>query len=134
MYKANHHNIVPLTLTLTTHTKLLTNLLQPVKISPLNLIIIVRSIALANILSAKKRAKQAEVRRERNFSQKSTMRTAIKKVLKAVQGGDKTAAAVALKEASTLADRAANKNLIRPNKSSRIKSRLNKKVKALQLR
>lgn len=111
------------------HIELLTNSPQTGKISPLSFYF--WSIALANTVSAKKRAKQAEVRRERNFSQKSTMRTAIKKVLKAVQGGDKAAAAVSFKEVAILADRAVNKNLIHANKASRIKSRLNARVKSI---
>ena len=86
---------------------------------------------MANTASAKKRAKQSEIRRERNFSQKSAMRTAIKKVLKAVQGSDKDAAATSYKTVSALADSAATKKLIHPNKASRIKSRLNAKLKAL---
>jgi small subunit ribosomal protein S20 len=86
---------------------------------------------LANTAQAKKRAKQAVVRRQRNFSQKSTMRTAIKKVLKAVQSGDKALASASLKEVSALADRAVSKNLIHANKASRIKSRLNTKLKAI---
>ena len=86
---------------------------------------------MANTASAKKRAKQAVVRRERNFSQKSTMRTAIKKVLKAVQGTDKAAATASYKEMAALADRAVNKNLIHANKASRIKSRMNAKIKAI---
>lgn len=86
---------------------------------------------MANTASAKKRAKQAIVRRERNFSQKSKLRTTIKKVLKASQGGDKTAALAALKETVVLADRAVNKNLIHANKAARIKSRLNHRLRSL---
>lgn len=86
---------------------------------------------MANTVSAKKRAKQAEARRERNFSQKSTLRTTIKKVLKAVQSGDKTAAQTSVKEAAVLADRAVNKKLIHANKAARIKSRLNAKLKVI---
>ena len=86
---------------------------------------------MANTAQAKKRAKQAEARRQRNFSQKSTLRTAIKKVLKAVQSGDKTAAAASCKEVSTLADRAVGKKLIHANKAARLKSRLNTKLKAI---
>jgi len=86
---------------------------------------------LANTLSAKKRAKQAVVRRERNFSQKSAMRTAIKKVLKATQTGDKAAAQTSFKEVTVLVDRAAGKKLIRANKAARLKSRLNTRVKAI---
>ncbi|MCX7120726.1 MAG: 30S ribosomal protein S20 [Gammaproteobacteria bacterium] len=87
---------------------------------------------MANTASAKKRAKQSEARRERNFSQKSAMRTAVKKVLKAVQGTDKAVATDTYKAVSALADRAAGKNLIHANKASRIKSRLNAKLKALK--
>lgn len=86
---------------------------------------------LANTAQAKKRAKQSEVRRVRNFSQKSTMRTSIKKVIKAVQNGDKAQAQAAFKEVTVLADRAVNKNLVHANKAARIKSRLNAKVKAI---
>lgn len=86
---------------------------------------------MANTVQAKKRAKQAEVKRERNFSQKSTMRSAIKKVLKAIQSGDKAVAQTAYKEVSTLADRAAGKRLIHANKASRIKGRLNERLRAL---
>jgi len=86
---------------------------------------------LANTVSAKKRAKQAVIRRERNVSQKSTLRTAIKKALKAIQGGSKDDAQVAFKEVSKLADSAASKRLIHANKAARLKSRLNVKLKAI---
>ncbi|OGT52433.1 MAG: 30S ribosomal protein S20 [Gammaproteobacteria bacterium RIFCSPHIGHO2_12_FULL_42_13] len=86
---------------------------------------------MANTASAKKRAKQAEVHRQRNFNQKSTLRTALKKVLKAIQTGDKAAAQSAHKEVVSLADRAANKHLIHTNRASRIKSRLNARIKAI---
>lgn len=86
---------------------------------------------MANTASAKKRAKQAIVRRDRNFSQKSTLRTAIKKALKAIQTGAKTDAQAACKEVAKLADIAATKKLIHTNKASRLKSRLNAKAKAI---
>ncbi len=86
---------------------------------------------MANTIQAKKRARQAVVRRERNFGQKSAMRTAIKKTLKAIQTRDKTVAQSSLKEVAVLADRAVNKNLIHANKAARLKSRLNTKLKAI---
>lgn len=86
---------------------------------------------LANTASAKKRAKQSEVRRARNASQKSGLRTALKKVLQAVQKGDKSSAQIAYQEVTKLADRAAGKHLIRMNQAARIKSRLNARLKAL---
>ena len=86
---------------------------------------------MANSPQARKRARQAEKARQHNMAQKSTMRTAIKKVLKAVQNGDKTLASTAYKAVVTLIDKASNKKLIHANKAARIKSRLNQKVKAL---
>ena len=47
---------------------------------------------MANTPQAKKRARQAEKRRAHNASRRSMMRTAIKKVLKAVEAKDKSAA------------------------------------------
>lgn len=86
---------------------------------------------MANTVQAKKRARQAVQRRERNFSQKSSMRTAIKKVLKAVQSGDKATAQSTFKSVTVLVDRAVNKKLIHSNAAARLKSRLNCKVKAI---
>lgn len=85
---------------------------------------------MANTASAKKRARQSEVRRERNFSQKNALRTTIKKTLKLVQSGDKATAQTACKTVAVLADRAVNKKLIHANKAARLKSRLNAKLKA----
>lgn len=86
---------------------------------------------MANTVQAKKRARQAVQRRERNFSQKSSMRTAIKKVLKAVQSGDKATAQSTFKTVTVLVDRAVNKKLIHSNAAARLKSRLNSRVKAI---
>ncbi len=47
---------------------------------------------MANTAQARKRARQAEVRRQHNASLKSSLRTALKKVKKAIAGGDKAAA------------------------------------------
>ena len=49
---------------------------------------------MANIKSAKKRAKQTVVRNERNVAQRSMLRTAVKKVIKALDANDATAEAV----------------------------------------
>ena len=48
---------------------------------------------MANSAQARKRARQAEVARQHNASQRSAFRTAIKKVRKAIAAGDKAAAA-----------------------------------------
>lgn len=92
---------------------------------------ILGAIQLANSPQARKRARQAETRRLRNMSQKSTMRTAIKQTLKAVEAGDKTLAEKSYQSVISLTDKAAGKNLIHTNKAARIKSRLNQKVNAL---
>lgn len=86
---------------------------------------------MANIESAKKRARQAVKRREHNVALTSKMRTAVKNVLKAVQSGDKTVATARFKAAVPEIDKAANKGLIRRNRASKYKSRLNARVKAM---
>lgn len=86
---------------------------------------------MANIKSAAKRAKQAEVRRQHNVGLKSRMRTAIKKVSKAIDAGDAAAATESYREAVPEIDRIAGKGLIQKNKAARHKSRLNKAIKEL---
>ena len=86
---------------------------------------------MANSPQARKRARQAEKHRQRNAAQRSTLRTAIKKVLKALRAGDKTAADAAYKAAVPAIDRAAGKGLIHANKAARHKSRLNARLKAV---
>ncbi len=53
---------------------------------------------MANTASSRKSAKTSEIRRKRNSSMTSTMRTAIKNVKKAVSSGDKAAALVVEEE------------------------------------
>ncbi|GMV29418.1 MAG: 30S ribosomal protein S20 [Rhodanobacteraceae bacterium] len=86
---------------------------------------------MANIKSAKKRAKQAEVRRQRNVSARSMLRTAIKKVVKAIEAKDKAGAEAAYKIAEPLMDRYGSRGLIHKNKSNRHKSRLTNHIKAM---
>lgn len=86
---------------------------------------------MANSLSARKRARQAERHRRRNASQRSYVRTAIKKVLKAVKSGDKNAAEAAYKEAVPAIDSSVSKGLMHKNTAARQKSRLNAHIKAL---
>ena len=86
---------------------------------------------MANSPQAIKRARQAEKRREHNAARRSTLRTYIKKVLKAIQSGDKSTAEDALKQAMPFIDRAANHGLIHKNKAARHKERLNAHIKAM---
>jgi small subunit ribosomal protein S20 len=76
---------------------------------------------LPNNKSAEKRMRTNAVRAERNRAFRSRMRSALKKVRTA---SDSTAGAAALREASSLLDRAARKRIIHPNKAARAKSRL----------
>ena len=88
---------------------------------------------MANSPQAKKRARQAENNRVRNSSQRSNLRTFIKKVLVAVKAGDKEQAVAAYKVAESVIDSAVTKGIIHKNKAARGKSRLNLKVKNLVL-
>ncbi len=85
---------------------------------------------MANSAQAKKRARQAEKSRQLNASQRSEMRTTIKKVLKALDSGDKALAETAYKAAVPALDKAARKGLIHANKAARTKSRLNARIKS----
>lgn len=86
---------------------------------------------MANIKSAKKRAIQAEKRRQHNASRRSMTRTCIKKVVAAIEAGNKEAAQTALAAAVPQLDRMATKGLIHKNKAARHKSRLNAQIKEL---
>jgi len=86
---------------------------------------------LANIKSAKKRAIQAEKRRQHNASRRSMTRTSIKKVVAAIAKGDKAGAVEALALATPILDRMANKGLIHKNKAARHKSRLTAQISAM---
>ena len=87
---------------------------------------------MANIASAKKRARQAAKRRLHNNSRRSMLRSSIRKVLDSIAEGDKTAATAAYQAAVPIIDRMANKGLIHKNKAARHKSRLNTKIRALE--
>jgi len=86
---------------------------------------------MANSAQAKKRARQAEKSRQLNASHKSKMRTSVKKVLYAIEAGDKDRAEAAFKDAVPVVDAMARKGLIHKNKAARYKSRLNTQVHAL---
>ncbi len=86
---------------------------------------------MANIASARKRARQAVKRRAHNVELRSRMRTSLKKVLKAIHAGNKDEAQASFKAAVPMIDSSANKGLIHKNKAARHKSRLNARIKAL---
>jgi small subunit ribosomal protein S20 len=87
---------------------------------------------MANIKSARKRARQAVVRRAHNLSLRTTVRTAMKNVLKAVAAGNKEAAAKVLRESQRAIDRVVAKGVMHRNAGDRHKSRLAHAVKGLK--
>ena len=86
---------------------------------------------MANIKSARKRARQAEKTRQHNMGQRSLMRTRIKNVVKACDAGNKEAAEAAYKAAVPVIDSMINKGIVTKNKAARHKRRLNKRVHEL---
>lgn len=86
---------------------------------------------MANIQSAKKRARQSEKNRMRNASARSMVRSSLKKVTIAIDAQDKAAAEAAYKAAVPMMDRYASRGLMHKNKVARHKSRLNAKIHAL---
>jgi small subunit ribosomal protein S20 len=86
---------------------------------------------LANSAQATKRARQAEIHRQRNASQRSELRTSIKKVVNAIRTGNAEAARDAYRQAVPVIDSAVNKGLIHHNKAARHKSRLNQHIRVL---
>ncbi len=85
---------------------------------------------MANTAQARKRARQAETTRQRNASQKSALRTAVKKVKKAIASGDKAAAAEVYRQSQAVIDRVADKRIVHKNLASRTKSRRVQAIKA----
>jgi small subunit ribosomal protein S20 len=86
---------------------------------------------LANSPQARKRARQAESARRHNASQRSMVRTYIKRVDAAIESGVQADAAAALATAVPVIDGMVNKGIMHKNKAARHKSRLNAKIKAL---
>ena len=86
---------------------------------------------MANIKSARKRARQSEKQRQHNASLRSELRTAIKKVRLAIGASDKAAAQAVLNQSTGTIDSIADKNIIHKNKAARDKSRLSAAIKRL---
>ena len=86
---------------------------------------------MANIKSARKRARQAIKRRSHNMSLRTAARSAIKDVKKAIAAGDKKSAAAALARSQAVIDRVAAKGVLHSNAAARHKSRLAHAIKAM---
>ena len=86
---------------------------------------------MANTKQAAKRAKKSIKQRAANVSLRTTLRSAIKRVQKAIAAGDAKAAETALRTEQSTIDAIADKRIIHKNKAARHKSRLAQQVKAL---
>lgn len=87
---------------------------------------------MANIKSAEKRIGQTERDRERNRSQRSRMRRAIRQLREAVSAGDLDKARELLPDTLKLIDSTAQKKVIHRNAAARTKSRLSRAVASLE--
>ena len=86
---------------------------------------------MANIKSQLKRIKTNALRTDRNKAVKSELRTWIRKFKAAAESGDASAAAAALKVASTKLDKAVSKGVIHKNNAANKKSSMAKKAASL---
>lgn len=83
---------------------------------------------MANHKSAKKRARQDLVRRDRNRQVRSRVRGVVKQVREAVAGGDAEAAQKSLRTAERELRKAASKGVVPRRRASRSISRLARSV------
>lgn len=82
--------------------------------------------------AAKKSLRQTQKRTQRNRAYKSRIRTSIRKLRRAVAENRADEARLALREASSLLDKAREKGIMHANSVSRRKSRLNLLVNKLE--
>jgi small subunit ribosomal protein S20 len=86
---------------------------------------------VANTQSAEKAARQAEEHRARNVALRSRMRTAIRGVTAAIDGGNKQEAQANYRAAVPVIDSLVGKQIIHRNKAARHKSRLAARIRAM---
>ena len=87
---------------------------------------------MANIKSSKKRILTAERNRLRNIAMKSSIKTAVKKVLELSTSKDKEALNAALSNVYKLCDKAVSKGVLHKNTAARKKSRLTRALNKIQ--
>lgn len=87
---------------------------------------------MANIKSQKKRALTNAKKNVTNSAAKSQLKTAIKKVLKAVEANDAEAAKAAYNECNSLLDKAVTSHLKHKNYAARQKARLAKAIATIK--
>lgn len=86
---------------------------------------------MPNHKSAEKRVRQTEKRNAVNTSNKSRLRTQIKKLRAALSSGDKNLSQELLTPTISTIDKAVNKGILHRNTAARYKSRLTSHVNAL---
>ena len=86
---------------------------------------------MANTSSAKKRVRRDMRKTAANISRRSRVRTYIKKVEVAIEGGDKEAAEAALREAQPELMRGVTRGVYKKNMAARKISRLSQRIKAI---
>ena len=87
---------------------------------------------MANHFSALKRARQTERRSQRNRSNTSRLRSALRDMREALAKGDKAAAEQVFRKTASALDKAIQKGVIHKNTAGRYKSRLNARLVALK--
>ena len=86
---------------------------------------------MANTSSAKKRVRRDETKTSVNISRRSRIRTYIKKVEVAIEGGNKEAANAALKSAQPELMRGVTRGIYKKNTAARKISRLSRRIKLI---
>jgi small subunit ribosomal protein S20 len=86
---------------------------------------------MANIKSARKRARQAIQRRDHNMPLRTRVRSAIKDVKKAIAAGNKDQATKELRDAQGVIDRVVAKGVLHPIAAASHKQRLAHAIKSL---
>ena len=84
---------------------------------------------MPNTANAKKALRKSLKRRDRNRSQRSALRTYLKRVREAIAAGDKDKAQESFRLLTKKLDQAAAKNLLHRNAAARTKSRLSRAMK-----
>jgi small subunit ribosomal protein S20 len=87
---------------------------------------------MAHTRSAEKSRRQAVKRTLRNRMTKSNLKTVLKKVMAAVEAGDAAKAGAEFRLATQLLDKAARDRTIHANEAARRKSRIARRIAALQ--
>ena len=90
-----------------------------------------KGFTMANSAQARKRARQSIKQGLHNTSLRSELRTAIKRVAKAIALGDKAAAQAVFNASTGVVDSIADKKIIHKNKAARHKSRMSAAIKAM---